>query len=300
VDANYRGPVDGSKETVTNLTLKRFDVTDADVKHALDLYDGELLYVDNEIKKVIDTLKELGLYDKTLVLISADHGEELYAHHGYFGHGASVYDTVLHVPLIARLPGVVPAGKRESTLVQHLTIAPTICEVVGLPIPQVFEGKSLVPLFKGEKVDYGPCISELKDEILTIRTADYKYIANPLSYKPRKLNEERRQLAGLPSVKGKKIGKDLEADADVDESKIPPELLQMEMKDEELYHVAEDRGEKTDIAKEKPDVVADLKNQLKAFQEKYNWKFGHEVDDRVQKEVDPELKQKLENMGYVL
>lgn len=300
VDANYSGPVDGSKETVTNLTLKRFDVTDADIKHVLDLYDGELLYVDNEVKKVIDTLKEFGLYDKTLVMISADHGEELYAHHGYFGHGASVYDNVLHVPLIARLPGVVPAGKREGTLVQHLTIAPTICEVVGLPIPQVFEGKSLVPLFKGEKIDYGPCISELKDEILTIRTADYKYIANPLSYKPRKLNEERRQLAGLPSAKGKKAAKDIEADADVDENKIPLELLQMEMKDEELYHVAEDRGEKVEIAQEKRDVVADLKNQLKAFQEKYNWKFGHEVDDRVQKEVDPELKQKLENMGYVL
>lgn len=299
VDPAYGGPVDGSKAAVTNLTLRRFDVTDADVQQVLNLYDGELLYVDNEVNTVLETLKTLGLYDKTLVMISADHGEELNDHHGYFGHGASVYDGVLRVPLIVRLPGVVPAGKREATLVQHLTIAPTICEVAGLPVPESFAGKSLVPLFRGEKTDYGPSIAEMKDEILTIRTAEYKYIANPLSYKPRKLNEERRQAAGLPSARGNKKG-DIESDVEIKDDSIDPKLFDMQMKDEELYHVAEDRLEQHEIAQAKADVVEELKMQLTAFQEKYNWKFGHTVDERVQKEVDPELKQKLEAMGYVL
>ncbi|NUM53233.1 MAG: sulfatase-like hydrolase/transferase [Candidatus Hydrogenedentes bacterium] len=301
VDANYAGPVDGSKASVTNLTLKRFDVTDADVQQVLNLYDGELLYVDNEVKQIIDALKSHGLYDKTLVMISADHGEELNDHHGYFGHGASVYDGVLRVPLIVRLPGVVPAGKRDATLVQHLTIAPTICEAVGLPVPEPFVGKSLMPLFKGEEADYGPVFAEMKDEILTVRTADYKYIANPLSYKPRKLNEERRQSVGLPSARGnKRGGKDIEGDVEVDDASVDPALLEMQMKDEELYHVAEDRLEKLEIAQAKPDVVKEMKQKLTEFQEKYNWRFGHTVDERVQKEVDPELKQKLEAMGYVL
>ena len=74
----------------------------------------------------------------------------------------------------------------------------------------------------------------------------------------------------------------------------------MQLKDEELYNVAVDRREKSEIAKEKPEVVKDLKDKLVAFQEKYSWKFGHDVDERVQKEVDPELKEKLEAMGYVL
>ncbi len=301
VDPNYKGPIDGSKASVTNLTLKRFDVTDADVQEVMNLYDGELLYVDNEVKKVLDTLKENGLYDKTLIMISADHGEELNTHHGYFGHGASIYDSVLQVPLIVRLPGVVPADKREKTLVQHLTIAPTICEVAGLPIPEAFVGKSLVPLFKGQTYDYGPSIAELKDAILTIRTAEYKYIANPMNYKPKKLNEERRQIVGLPSAKdSKKGGKDIEGEAEVHDENIDPALLEMQMKDEELYRVSEDRLEKTDVAKDKPDVVKDLKRQLAAFQEKYKWTFGHEVDERTQKEVDPELREKLEAMGYVL
>ena len=298
VDASYSGPIDGSKQTVTNLTLNRYPKSDADVQQVLNLYDGELLYVDNEVKKVLDTLKAHGLYDKTLVIISADHGEELYDHHGYFGHGASVYDGVLQVPLIVRMPGVVPAGGRDATVVQHLTIAPTICEVAGLPIPESFAGKSLMPLFKGEKADYGPAIAEMRDEILSIRTADYKYIANPLNYKPRKLNEERRQSAGLPSTKGSK-GKDIEGEGEAP-SDVDPMLLDMQLKDEELYHVAADRREKSEIAKEKPEVVKDLKDKLVAFQEKYNWKFGHDVGERVQKEVDPELKEKLEAMGYVL
>jgi len=300
VNPEYQGPIDGSKESISNASLERFPVTPTDVQQVLDLYDGELLYVDNEVKKVLDVLKEHGVYDNTLVMISADHGEELNDHHKYYGHGASVYDGVLRVPLIARLPNVIPAGKRDATVVQHLNIAPTICEIAGVPVPEEFGGKSLMPLARGEKVDFGPAYAEMKDEILTVRTSDYKFIANPLNYKPRKLNEERRQRIGLSTRKGNARKPDLEADADVDTSQVDEALLVMQMKEQELYHVAEDRLEQKEIAAEKPDVVAEMKSHITAFQEKYNWRFGHEVDKRIQTEVDPELKRELEAMGYVM
>lgn len=301
VDPAYKGPIDGSKDSISNATLKRFEVTDADVQQVLNLYDGELLFIDNEVKKVIDVLKEQGIYDNTIIIISADHGEELNDHHGYYGHGASMYDGVLRVPLIVRFPGAVPAGVRENTLVQHLTIAPTICELLGLPIPEQFVGKSLVPLFKGEKVDYGPAIAEMKDEMLSIRTAEYKYISNPMNYKPRKLNEDRRQRAGVVLPKdARRRGADVEGEGNIDTTTVDPTLLEVPMKEQELYHVATDRLEQKEIAAEKPEVVEDLKKQLSVFQEKYNWKFGHEVDVRIQNEVDPQLKEELEAMGYVM
>ncbi|GMU93033.1 MAG: hypothetical protein AMXMBFR4_20910 [Candidatus Hydrogenedentota bacterium] len=301
VDAAYDGPIDGSKESITNATVKRFEVTDRDLQQVFNLYDGELLYVDNEVKKVLDVLRDQGVYDHTLIIISSDHGEELYDHHGYFGHGASLYDGVLRVPLILRLPGTIPAGKRDATVVQHLTIAPTVLDVLGIPIPEAFAGKSLAPLFRGEKADFGPAISEMKDQILTIRTADYKYIYNPTNYKPRKLNEERRQRAGIGAARvGKGGGTDVEADVDVDESTVDPELLVMQMKEQELYYVAEDPLEKKEISEGKPDVVESLKKELAAFQSEYRWAFGHEVDKRIQTEIDPELKEKLEAMGYVM
>jgi len=294
----YKGPIDGSKESVGNASLRRFDVTPADVQQVLDLYDGELLYVDNEIKKVLDVLKEQGVYDTTLVMISADHGEELNDHHDYYGHGASIYDGVLRVPLIARLPNVIPAGKRDATIVQHLTIAPTICEVAGVPVPESFVGKSLMPLARGEKVDYGPAYAEMKDEILTVRTAEYKFVANPFGHKPRKLNVERRRQVGIDRA-GNELA-EAENDGDVDTSQVDPELLVMQLKEQELYHVATDRLEQKELASEKPDVVTEMKKHITAFQEKYNWRFGHEVDERVQKEVAPELRQELEAMGYVM
>ena len=101
---------------------------------------------------------------------------------------------------------------------------------------------------------------------------------------------------GVPSAKG---GNDIEGEGEAP-SDVDSMLMDMQLKDEELYHVAADRREKSEVAKDKPEVASELKDKLVVFQGKYNWKFGHDVGERVQKEVDPELKEKLEAMGYVL
>ena len=302
-DPAYRGPIDGSKRSLSDAMLKRFEPSPDDLKQLVDLYDGELLYIDHEVGKVVDKLKALGIYDKTLVMISSDHGEELYEHDAYIGHDASVYDTALRVPLIARLPNVVPAGKMDSTLVQHTTIAPTMLELAGVPIPGDFVGKSLVPLFKGEPADFGSSIAEVRDQMLMIRTAQYKYIFNPGSVKLRKLNEGRLEQAGLdakPAAVGGGAKDDVENMPAGETTAADEPNLYMRTKDQELYDITTDPGEKVDLSAEKPDVVEQLKKDLDTFKEKFHWKYGNAVEEQVQKEVDEDTKEQLRNMGYVL
>ena len=301
-DPAYQGPVDGSKRSLTDAMLKRFEPSPKDLEQLVGLYDGEIAFVDAEVGKVVDKLRALGIYDKTLTMISSDHGEELYEHDAYIGHDASPYDHALRVPLIVRLPNVVPAGKVDATLVQHLGIAPTILDIVGVPVPAEFVGKSLVPVFKGETVDYGASIAEIRDRMLMIRTPQYKYIFNPGSTKLRKLNEGRTQQAGLDGNPGAIDGAaptDVEAMPAGDTAGVESKLLYMQTKDQELYDVSADPGEKDELSAQKPEVVEQLKKELDAFQAKYEWKLGNAVEEQVQKEVDPETKEQLKNLGYV-
>lgn len=116
-----------------------------------NLYAGEVAYTDYCISKVILKLKELGLYDSTLLIITSDHGEGLGEHSEQY-HGFFVYNSTLRVPLIIRAPGG-PKGKKVSGIAGLVDLVPTICGLLGLDPPQVTHGKDLSPLFtKGRKI----------------------------------------------------------------------------------------------------------------------------------------------------
>ena len=113
-----------------------------------NLYAGEIAYTDYCIGQVIKKLKELNLYDSTLLIITSDHGESLYEHsekeHGYF-----IYQSTVHVPLIIRVPGG-PRGKTVSEAVGLVDIAPTICSMLGITPPSIVQGVDL-SCFLGKK-----------------------------------------------------------------------------------------------------------------------------------------------------
>lgn len=94
------------------------------------LYDGALKYLDTQVSQVLRQLRALDLYDRTMVIITADHGENL-GEHGRIGHQYCLYDTLLHVPLIVKYPkrGVAPARIREP--VSLVDVVPTILELLG-------------------------------------------------------------------------------------------------------------------------------------------------------------------------
>ena len=107
-----------------------------------ELYDAELAYNDREIGKLVDRLKELDLYDDTLLFVTADHGEE-FGEHGASRHGKTLYQQALHIPGVLKLPGSRLRGRRSKALASNIDVAPTLLELAGIESPAEFQGRSL-------------------------------------------------------------------------------------------------------------------------------------------------------------
>jgi arylsulfatase A-like enzyme len=127
--------------------------TEAELAHLVRLYDGNMAYADREMGELRKTLEAAGVWDKCVLIFTADHGEQFYEH-DYIGHSAQVYEDSTHIPLIVRLPkGVGPRGVRLRQLVDLLDLAPTIADILGMKGEDVasfgFEGRSLLPIIAG-------------------------------------------------------------------------------------------------------------------------------------------------------
>ncbi len=121
-------------------------------QNLIDLYDGEIRYVDDRfIGPLVSQLKTLGLYDRTFIVFTSDHGEEFFDH-GAWGHGQSVYDELLKVPLILKFPASKYRGQRSDTLVSLIDIMPTLLEDRGWSQNDLeLDGKSLMPILEGRE-----------------------------------------------------------------------------------------------------------------------------------------------------
>ncbi len=107
------------------------------------LYAGEVSYLDEHLGRLFDGLDEAGILDDALVILTADHGETFYEHADFWNHGLWAYQTTVHVPLVVRLPGAASAGKRIELPVSTVDIVPTVCEMLGLELPDRVQGRSL-------------------------------------------------------------------------------------------------------------------------------------------------------------
>lgn len=120
-----------------------------DKDYLIAQYDGEIAYMDASIQALLTAIADLGLEEDTLVVFDSDHGETLYDHDCFFDHHG-LYECTLHVPLVFRLPGRVPAGKRFADPCHMKDITPTILELLGIETGIRFDGRSLVPLMRGQ------------------------------------------------------------------------------------------------------------------------------------------------------
>lgn len=143
-DPDYRGTVTGYFKGAHGYGRASDAV---DVNHVSALYDGEIRFADDAVRRLLDGLAVRGLHERTVLILTSDHGEELHDRGGW-NHGHSLYDELIRVPLIFAGPGI-PAGRRITQPVQLVDVAPTILEIAKAPVPESFEGQSLWAQIQG-------------------------------------------------------------------------------------------------------------------------------------------------------
>jgi arylsulfatase A-like enzyme len=122
----------------------------------INKYDTEIGFVDFHIGQLIQKIKKYDLYENSLILFLADHGES-FGEHGYFGHGRRLYNSGLRVPLIVKFPGGEYGNKEVDRNVSLLDVAPTVLSLLGYPAPEEMEGKDLFQHEENQRELYFEC-----------------------------------------------------------------------------------------------------------------------------------------------
>ncbi|MEN8181855.1 MAG: sulfatase, partial [Myxococcota bacterium] len=138
-------------------------------------YEGEIRYMDHHLGRLLAGLRELGLYDSTWILVTADHGEAL-GEHGTRGHGSTLYQEVLHVPLIMRYPHGAEGPARRSDLVQLVDLLPTILHRLALPTPPGIQGSPIDGLSHPVVAEVYPLMDGGRGALRAQLTDGYKFL----------------------------------------------------------------------------------------------------------------------------
>lgn len=204
------------------------------------LYDNELAYNDREVGKLIAELKDLELYDNTVIFVTADHGEE-FGEHGATRHGKTLYQQVLHIPGILKFPDSRFAGQRSTMLTSNIDIAPTLLQLSGIEPPVTFQGsREIVPaLSRVVQETNRRSFAELvapQHVSYSVRSERYKYVRTLLP-------ELSEKLFDLQADAGEHVS--LLPDAPADAMRLLPEIERFVQLGQHGLHLSirgEDRG----------------------------------------------------------
>ncbi len=228
-----------------------------------DLYDAEIAFNDAEYGRLIRHLKKLGLYESTLIVFISDHGEE-FLDHGFWEHGNSLFNEQLHVPFILKLPQGLGKGVRVSANVAQIDILPTILEFLGDPLPPSLQGWSLLPLIASAETaaPRPPAFAHLNIDSLELESVVLDH---------RKLIHDFKPVTGATRDDRKLLASDLR-----------------------LYDLSNDWGERTDLTEQQPIWTGYLYTLLK-----YRRELGTARASPLEGEIDEDLRQRLEALGYL-
>lgn len=150
------------KESRTKLNESEIQKYQDINNHAIDLYDAEILYLDYHIGKLFLKLKNMKLLENTIIIVTADHGEE-FLDHGGWGHGKTLYDEQIRVPLIIFFPKILEPQTIENE-VELIDLMPTILDMVGFinETPIQINGENLLPLIFRKNNHSEKTFSELR------------------------------------------------------------------------------------------------------------------------------------------
>ncbi len=155
--------------------------------HIINMYDGEIAWTDFQISRLLQFLRNSGLDENTVIIITSDHGEEFLEHNG-FGHGKTMYQEVVHVPLIISGPGF-EKGLVDSSVRAHIDILPTILDMIGAENPADLSGYSLLDHeIPHRTIPSSNVNSSYAPPVAAIRFGESKLIWNSASDESREFN----------------------------------------------------------------------------------------------------------------
>ncbi len=264
-----------SPYALRNFSLQTFgaqfgrELTEDEIGDAIapttDMYDAGVLYSDYLLGRVVDRLREAGSLDRTVLVVLSDHGEML-GEHGDFGHGASMHEPDLRVPLLVRYPPAVPAQTRVAAPVSTVGIYATVLDLVGLEPPGRVHVSSLLPMLKGEAGGL-PIIAE-------------RYRNDLLASGPGKGLSQNVRFRSYRSGRFKLVV------TDTDESF--------------LFDLVADPGEMRNLADEHPEDLRRLREELATWVEALSLPaLAAELDVTNDAELDPATRERLKALGYV-
>ncbi|MBI2192417.1 MAG: sulfatase [Planctomycetes bacterium] len=205
------------------------------------LYDGETARADGALGAVIDALRASGRLDRTLVAVTSDHGEEQGEHIGFLAHAYGLYGTLLDIPLVLRLPGRIPAGRRYSGLTQPVDLFPTALTLSNLDEEEWhwgLQGVNLCPTFE-------PGCPPVRERAIAEYFAPLQRLERDLRHHPLPSRFERRHFRSLKSIEDGRHKFIWSSDGQ-----------------DELYDLEADPGERKNLIDSQPGKAMELYRQL--------------------------------------
>jgi arylsulfatase A-like enzyme len=147
-DPGYKGKFETSYGDDGPGGSKGKGLSEKEINHVRALYDSNISYQDDLLGKLVEKLTEWGIYDKTMIIITADHGDELWEEQDKVGHAGSQRQTVIHVPMMIHYPPMFPGAKIHAGT-EGIDIVPTLADVLGVAFDPEWQGQSLLPLAQG-------------------------------------------------------------------------------------------------------------------------------------------------------
>jgi len=140
---------DGLFETRVPYNAPQAIRTREDVERLFNGYDGAIAYWDHHFGRLLDGLHEIGLADDVAIIVSADHGEAFGEQGSYAEHGLAT-EAVHRLPMIVRWPGLTEGGARNDDLLYNIDLGPTLCDLLDLPVPEKWQGRSFADVLRGQ------------------------------------------------------------------------------------------------------------------------------------------------------
>jgi arylsulfatase A-like enzyme len=230
-----------------------------------DPYDGEVAYTDKHVGALLNRLKELGLDENTLIILTGDHGESL-GTHNEVTHGEFIFDTTVKIPLMLYHRDRIPAGWRIDVMVRSIDIMPTILDFLNVPASPHTQGVSLLPALKGD----------LEERPILLEATLHYFESENLAHDP-------IMITGLRTGQWKLVH------------------VTVERQDGtgwmgELYNVVEDPDELNDVKDEQPEKFDELTDEMRAL---IRTNSADSLPKTNYLKMTDETREKLKALGYL-